>query len=585
MTFKRLLWWWKRHRLKSFIGICALVIAHLFEAGISGVLREGVDRLAHGRIDIKGIVLILTLLSIAKYACLSFGRRVNARISVEMARDLRADMYAHLQNLDFFFYEKHKIGDLIARSTGDIESIKTFFRYSSNQFTSLVAVTIIAPIFMANLSVRLAVCIFPMFVVTVVGVWWLTRMIREQTASVKIATGDLSESVLQNLRGIRTIQAHCQEEREVAYFAKQSQAYAGMNVELNRLQSHLNNFTFVIAALMGLIVAMVGGSEVLLGRMSVGTLSAFIFYLTMIMGVYGRCSTPVFAYLSAAAAAVRIFHVLDQKPRLTDQGRDGLTGDVKGHLLLRDVSFKYSESEKSRYVLDKVSLEVSAGEFVVIVGRVGAGKTALLRSLTRLNEPQLGCIELDGQAITEYSLRDLRNAVVLVAQDSHVFAATLRENIAYHDPDRNDDDVWQAARISDLEATILNMDAGLSTLVGERGVTLSGGQRQRAVLARGVIRKSPVLLLDDTFSALDAKTESTVLSALKAARHSLTTVIVSHRPSAAQYADRVILMDHGRIVGCASHEDLLTTSQLYRSLCGLENPPRDGVVRSELQVG
>ena len=250
-----------------------------------------------------------------------------------------------------------------------------------------------------------------------------------------------------------------------------------------------------------------------------------------------------------------MFEIFDLPPEIIDQHKESAVGETKGHLRISALTFRYPGEE--RYAIKDVSVEVQPGDILAIMGRVGSGKSTILKQVVRLLDPQPERIFLDGVDVRDFSLSELRKLVALVPQDPFLFAEPLKDNLTYDDPERTLNLIWDAASSADLSNTIESFPDRLDTLIGERGVTLSGGQKQRATLARGLIRKAPVLILDDCFSAVDTETEEHILSELKRVRAGQTTILVSHRVSTARHADNIIVLDEGVVIEKGSHEELL----------------------------
>lgn len=556
------------HAARWWFGIVALLCAHVIEIGVPHFLQVGLDRLARGQLDVTLPVLSILVLTVLRYACTAWGRRTNAQVSVQLARSLRASLYGPLQQQRLDFWRQHTVGDMMSRMTADVDAVRRFFRFAFNQIVSLLAITAVAPWFLVSLSPAITLWVAPLFGVIIAGAFAFAVKLRAGAARVQSLAGSLQQAVLSDLQGIRTLQASAREDLAVRRVAEISQVHAQAQDELNRWQSRMNAFMQGTAATMSLVALWQGGQQVLAGQMTVGALGAFLFYLGMVVGVYSRCVAPVYAFLAANSAAARLQPLLSAEEPLKDSpaGIGAVTPHTGAGLVLHHLSFSYGGREDAP-VLNDISLTVHPGETLVVMGPVGSGKSTLLRLLVRQLEATQGRIELDGQDTRTLSLHRLREHITLVTQDSHLFSTTVAENIAFDDPERPPESIWHSARLAALARTIEGFPQGMATRVGERGVRLSGGQKQRTLLARALIRQPPVLLLDDTFSALDTQTEAQVLDALRQARHGMTTLISSHRSSTAERADRVVLLDRGRIVDIGPHDDLLQRQPLYRRLC------------------
>lgn len=544
--------------------VVALVSVHVIEAAFPLLLKEGITRIAAHDSALGLLVVSILALSMLRYGLLSFGRRQNALISVDLASALRLAVFSHLQKQGMGFFSCYSLGDLMSRATNDIDAIRQFFRGAVHQFVSIVTILIVAPVFMLMQSTHLTLLFAAMLAALIGGSWYLANSIRHQSARAQAGFATLTDEIRRNLHGIRTIQSHAQEYREIQRFARSSNLYACSNAKLVCLRALLNALVSTAAGAITLIVIGVGGAHVLRGDISIGTLTAFIFYAGMILGVLGNSSGLAFLFLRASTACVRLFQILDQKPEIDDL-TDGVAAPaIRGAIAVDRLTFRYPNGTPA---LTSISLTIAPGELIAVLGRVGAGKSTLLRLLGRYLDPTDGVISLDGLTLPSLPLRQLRRDVALVTQDAFLFATSFAENISYDDPDRIEDLIWTAAHAASLEATIRSLPQGLATPIGERGVTLSGGQKQRTNLARGLVRKTPVLLLDDCFSALDTETESQILGRIKELRLGLTTILVSHRVSTARHADKIYILDRGRVIQSGRQDELQSVQGFYAELC------------------
>jgi ATP-binding cassette subfamily B multidrug efflux pump len=340
--------------------------------------------------------------------------------------------------------------------------------------------------------------------------------------------------------------------------------YADRYYALMRTNSVIASLMPVLGAACTVIILGIGGSQVLSGEISVGTFTSFFWYVGMVLWPVREAGNMVNLVQRGAAATTRLFEVLDNEPEIEDRPAPGAPGSLRGDVELRDLRFHYPGAATP--ALDGIDLHVPRGETLAIIGRIGSGKSTLLKSIVRVLDPPRGSVWLDGHDVRDLPLATVRRDVALVPQEAFLFATALGENVTYDDPQRAIDEIWRAAEAADLRETVESFPARLETRIGERGVTLSGGQKQRTTLARGFIRSAPVLLLDDCFSNVDTETEEHILRRLRELRVGLTTVLVSHRVSTVRRADRIAVLEAGRIVELGSHAQLVARGGLYASL-------------------
>jgi len=564
----RLMPYFREHAWAFAIGIVGLLVARVFEALIPLYVKQGVDSIASGRealasgaLTLEAAANALTGPALAIAACViaqmlvTIGSRILIRrIGMQAAFDLRNRMYGHLQLQGPRFFARYSIGDLMARAINDIALIRQFVAGTTRMTMVLIFTAAVGLGFMLSLSVPLTLAVLvPMPLVTL-GAWYFSRRIYAQSYLVQEGFSELSTFVQENLNGIRTVQAMAQEAREVERFDAVNEQFLDYNMGLFSTTSLLGALMPVLAGVGTIVIVAYGTHLVDQGAITLGTLAAFFSYLTLLLWPVREAGALVAQWQRGASGTARVYEILDHEPEIRDVGGSDhpqLTGRVEA----RHLCYRYEN--KDRNAIDDVSFTVDPGETIAIVGRVGSGKSTLLRLFVRLLDPTGGELLLDGHPIREFPLKHLREQVCLVLQDPFLFADSLGDNIAYDDPERHENEILDSAEAAALKETIAEFPSGLETILGERGVTLSGGQKQRTTLARGLIRKTPLLILDDCFSAVDTETEERILSGLKRMRARATTILVSHRVSTARHANRIIVLEHGRIIEMGTHAELL----------------------------
>ncbi len=561
---QRLLPYYRRYWLPFTAGNLLLVVSRLFEAAIPRLLGAGIDRIAAGAPAGLAIALGILACVSGRFVTILVGRRAIRRIGVAVAYDLRNRLYAHLERQGPGFFTRYRTGDLMARAINDIGLVRQLVAQGTRTALVLGFSGVIGLACMFRASPRLALWILPPLPFVCAVAWRLSGRLRAESVSVQAGFSELSERVQENLAGIRTIQALTQEDAEAVRFAAVNDRYAVRNLELVTTSSRLAAWMPALGSLCTLTVLIAGGQLAQSGELSLGAFTAFLWYLGMVLWPVREAGNIVNLFQRGFAGCDRLFELLDTQPEIVDPPAPDASPEIVGRIELAHASCHYPGS--ARPALADVSLVLGAGEMVGIVGRVGAGKSTLLRLLVRLLEPSSGEIKLDGRPLAQLPLAILRSRVALVPQEAFLFSESLRENVAYDDTPRGPAEVRAAAEAADLWDTLGAFPEGLETRVGERGITLSGGQKQRVTLARSFVRDTPVLLLDDAFSSLDAATEARVLRRLHELRRGRTTLLVSHRVSAVREADRIVVLEAGRVLETGSPAELRARGGAFAEL-------------------
>ncbi|MEO6468266.1 MAG: ABC transporter ATP-binding protein [Acidimicrobiia bacterium] len=499
---------------------------------------------------------------------LTYARRIwLAIVATEMETHLRNDLYEHLQALDVDFHDQWQSGQLLSRSTTDLAIVRRFVGFGAVFFVLIsVLVTAIFTVLLF-LSWPLALLTFGAAIPVVVLCRRFEREYYEVVRQIQDRTGDLTTTIEEAAKGIRVLKAFGRSREAFEGFDRQCvQIY---DDQLGRVRLH-TRFVWVLAVIPNLTLTAVLLAGVLAvgnGSLALGELVAFVAYVLML-----TFPLEILAWIMALAgeaetAASRVFEVFDTEPAIKD--RDGAIHLKRavGDVCFEDVSFRYPNS--GRAALEHVDLVVHAGETIAIVGATGSGKTTLATLLTRLYDPTAGRVTLDGADLRDLSLRTLRANVAFAFEEPSLFSASVRENLLMGKPDATDPELDAALEIAQA-GFALELPWGLETRIGEQGLTLSGGQRQRLALARAIIGRSRVLVLDDPLSSVDVHTEAQVSVALRPVLEDSTVFIVVHRPSTIALADRAVLLDHGRLVATGTHQHLMAHEPRYRAVLSEE---------------
>lgn len=572
-----------------------ICLGRVFEAVMPLFVRQAINGIQAGHWNLLEPVLGILALAAVRYVSVAYGRQLVRLVGVTVAYDLREKLYWHFEQQGPRFFARFPTGDLMARAINDLNLVRQLISIGSRTLIVLGFSGLVAFAFMVFLSPMLTLWLLPVMPFIAGMGFYLSRRIYEQSTLVQEGFSSLSESVQENLNGIRTIQTHAQEDREVARFKRVSGDYADNYFKLMVMNAALNAWMVVFTGIAVTIIMGFGGWQVLQNSMTVGTFIAFMLYLNIAVQPIQQSGQIVSMFQRGSSGAARLFEIFDYAPEIQDATDAKPLAKIAGDIRISHLSYTYPRRATAKdaraddaraaatgvVALKDVTLEVRAGETIAILGRVGSGKSTLLRAIVRLLDPPNGSVFIDGHDVRELPMKQVRGEIALVPQDPFLFADELGRNIAFDNPKRPLAEIEAAAEAADLEETIARFPDKLRTLVGERGVTLSGGQKQRTSLARGLIRDTPVLLLDDCFSSVDTETEEHILSRLKSLRAGRTTMLVSHRVSTARHADRILVLDDGRVAELGTHAELMAKDGIYAHFAAAQG--RREALKDELE--
>ena len=561
-----------RYRGRIAMALVALVIAAIATLAIPLAVRrmvdygfspEGIDLIDRYFSVMIGVVAVLAAASAARYyLVMTLGERVMA--------DVRTAVFAHLTRLDAGFFDTVKSGEIVSRLTADTTQIKSAFGASASVALRNFVLFIGAAAMMVVTSPRLSGLVMLAIPVIVLPLVASGRSVRQRSRRAQDRLADASAYATEAIGATRVMQAFTAERATLARFqAAAEEAFeAARSATASRSILTAVAIFLIFASVVG--VLWYGAQDVLAGRITGGRLSQFVLYAVFAAGALGELSQVWSEVSAAAGAAGRIAEILSVEPRIrAPETPRRLPEPPLGTLAFEHVRFAYP-TRPDHPVIDNLSLAVGHGERIAIVGPSGAGKSTLVQLILRFYDPQAGRLLVDGIPITELDPQDLRRRIAFVPQDPVIFGATIAENLRYGRPDASDAELQAAARLAAADGFLTAMADGYATRVGERGVTLSGGQRQRIAIARAILRDAPILLLDEATSALDAESETAVQAALDTLMEGRTTIVIAHRLATILKADRILVMDGGRIVEEGTHGDLVARGGLYARLARLQ---------------
>lgn len=566
----RLLPYLRRYQKELLLGFLTIVAANVLAIAVPLVIRQVFNSLQsdiqHAPFLKYGALIIgLTFLS-GFFTYLTRQTIIVASRKIEY--DLRNDFLRHLETLPPAYFQSIPTGDLMAHATNDIAAVRNVagpgIMYSLDTSTGFLLIVAI----MLSIDLKLTLMsLIPLPFVSL-GVYWLGQRVHRTFEEVQAQYSLITTRAQESISGVRVVKGYVRELFEIKEFRELSEVYLKKNMRLAKIQSFMWPLMFLLTGIASLIVLWYGGTQVIHSMASLGTIVAFMLYLGMLSWPMIGFGWVTSIFQRGAASMERIGKILDTAPAIADgaQTNRGIReADFRRTIEFKNVSFAYRPSTET--VLRNISFEIPAGSTFAIVGYTGSGKTTLLNLIPRLFEPTEGVISIDGIDIRQIPLSILRSMIGYVPQEPFLFSTTIRGNIAFGSPyPLSDREIIEAASIAHLDEEIRSFPNGYETIIGERGITLSGGQKQRLTIARALVRKPKILILDDALSAVDTATEESILNRLRNARKNQTNIIVSHRISTVKDADVIIVLDNGIVAEQGTHDELLTQGGIYADL-------------------
>jgi ATP-binding cassette subfamily B protein len=496
---------------------------------------------------------------------------IKGKLAEGIAYDMRTKMYHHIQNLSFSYHNNVDTGDLIQRCTSDNDTIKSFLSAHLPQLLYIIGSFTFGAIQMSYINTKLMLVSMIVAPITLTASLFYFKYVTKKFELIENVEASMTTVLQENVNGVRVVKAFANEKYEIDKFGKENRRYADENYKLGNSMAWYWGLSDFVTFMQYVLTISVSIYLARAGKVSAGDITACLMLIGMLVWPIRGLGRIIGEFGKAVVAEKRIDEILSIPDEYGDDGK--LTPEVTGLIEFDNVSFKFSDSDK--HLLNNVSFRINPGETVAIIGKTGSGKSTIASLLVRLLDYESGSIKIDGVELKDISKRWIRQKIGIILQDPFLYAATIYENIKIGlknvDPER----VHEAAKMAAIHNDIMNFEKGYDTLVGEKGVTLSGGQKQRMAIARMLLLEKPVILFDDSLSAVDTTTDLTIRNALKANNGRLTSIIITHRITTAKEADKIIVLEDGKVAAIGNHEQLAHQEGLYKKLWDIQGALED----------
>lgn len=556
-----------RYKTKLFWGIVFILISNAGTVYVPILLKNSINDIQKDLASQKLIEYALLIVGTSIIAGIFryLIRQTIIVVSREIEYDLRGDFWAHIQKLPLRYFQNNSTGNIMSHATNDINAVRMFIgpavMYSID--TSIRLIIVIAIMLSLNFSLTIY-SLLPLPILSY-GVYRIGKLIHERYTKIQENFSLLTTRAQENFSGIRVIKSYVREANEIKRWSELSKEYLQKNMNLVRIQAFIMPILYIITGISIIVVIWIGGIKVINGEMNLGEIAAFVMYLGILIWPVIAFGWVMNIIQQAEASMKRLNKIFNEPYEIDDSDfTNSSIKEIKGEIEFKNVSFRYSEALPQ--VLKEITLKIPVGSTLAIVGHTGSGKTSLINLIPRLYDVTSGEISIDGNNVKSIPLDILRTNIAVVQQESFLFSDTVYGNISYGLREVNKQRVLEVARIANFEKDVESFPKGYETLVGERGITFSGGQKQRASLARALAADPKILILDDSFSAVDTNTEEVILKNLKEFMKNRTSIIISHRISTVKDADNIVVLADGKIAEQGTHDELVELNGLYADL-------------------